>query len=87
MADKYLGFTYNGIHSFNDYITSGFKAYILNDGEDLKFFNTPAFSNEYAFPKFGESSVLLGINKENRILNYRILVKEVTLSNYRKFLS
>lgn len=81
MTDNYLGFTYGGTHS------SVYNAFIVNEGSDLKFYNTPSFSNEFAFPKFGENSVLLGINKENREISFRLFLKEVSLTSYREFLN
>lgn len=82
MADNYLGFTYNDIHSFNSGV---FTCYITNEGE-LEFFNTPSFSPEFAFPKFTNSSYYLGTNKENRTFNLNLIVLNITMSNYRKFL-
>jgi hypothetical protein len=87
MTDNYLGFKYNKIHSFKDKTTSGFEAFILNDGLDLFFSNTPNFSDSFAFPKFGETSYFLGNTKENRAFNLTVLVREVSLVNYRKFLN
>jgi hypothetical protein len=80
MQDKFLGFTYRGIHS------TTYNAFIVNEGE-LIFSNSPSFSNEFAFPQFGESSYLLGVNKENRTFDLKVFLKEVSFKTYREFLN
>lgn len=62
-----------------------FNAFIVHDGV-LEFFNTPGFSNEIVFPKLGDHSVFLGVEHEGLELEYKLLVKEVTMDGYRKFL-
>ena len=62
-----------------------FNAFIVHDGV-LEFFNTPGFSNEIVFPKLGDHSVFLGVEHEGLELEYQLLVKEVTMDGYRKFL-
>lgn len=85
MADNFLGFTYKGIHSYNN--NNNFKAYIINEGEDLKFSNSPEFTLELASPKFNEINYFLGETKQSRNIQLDILVKEVTFSGYKKFIS
>jgi hypothetical protein len=82
MADKFLSFTYRGQSLKTEY-----NGYIENDGSNLQIFNAPNFSNEFAFPKFGETSHFLGVNKENREFNFTIIFVERTLSQYREILN
>lgn len=83
MEDKFLGFKYKGIHSYNNNLN--FQAYIVNEGEDLKFSNSPEFTLETAAPKFGNINYYLGETKESRVITLDLLVKDVTLSQYRRF--
>lgn len=84
--DKYIGFEYNGI-KVNMGPNADIKGFILNEGEDLKFPSLPSFSNEFAFPKFGEVSYFLGTTKENRTIGFTVALHEVTIQQYRNFLS
>ena len=58
---NYIGFKFNGIEVKPD--ASIYKGFIINDGEDLKFYNLPSFSSEYVTPQFGR--------KKLPIRNYR----------------
>lgn len=84
--DKYIGFEYNGI-KVNMEPDANIKGFILNEGEDLKFPSLPSFSNEFAFPKFGEVSYFLGTTKENRTIGFTVALHEITIQQYRNFLS
>lgn len=84
--DKYIGFEYNGI-KVNMEPTADIKGFILNEGEDLKFPSLPSFNNEFAFPKFGEVSYFLGTTKENRTIGFTVALHEITIQQYRNFLS
>lgn len=86
MDDKYIGFEYNGI-KVNMEPNADIKGFILNEGEDLKFPSLPSFNNEFAFPKFGEISYFLGTTKENRTIGFTVALHEVTIQQYRNFLS
>lgn len=85
MADNYLGFTYNnkklGIIDDPD-----FKGFIVNSSNDLRFFNTPNFSNSFVNANFGERTYFSGVTKTNRTLNFNIQLDAVTLQEYREFL-
>lgn len=84
--DKYIGFEYNGV-KVNMGPKANIKGFIINEGEDLKFPSLPSFSNEFAFPKFGEISYFLGTTKENRTIGFTVALHEVTIQQYRNFLS
>ena len=84
--DIYIGFEYNGI-KVNMESDANIKGFILNEGEDLKFPSLPSFNNEFAFPKFGEVSYFLGTTKENRTIGFTVALYEVTIQQYRNFLS
>ncbi len=85
-TDKYIGFEYNGI-KVNMGPNADIKGFIINGGEDLNFPSFPDFSNEFAFPKFGEVSYFLGTTIENRTIGFSISLYEVTLQEYREMLA
>lgn len=85
-TDKYIGFEYNGI-KVNMESDAKIKGFIINGGEDLNFPSLPDFSNEFAFPKFGETSFFLGTTIENRKIGFSISLYEVTLQEYREMLA
>lgn len=78
--DKYISFKYKGVSSLD------YNAYIVNEGSDLRFSNAPSFNNEFAFPKFGSSNILLGVNKESRTINLRLVLVKVDIKKYKGFL-
>lgn len=84
--EKYIGFKYNEIEISLE-STSNYKGFIINGGEDLKFPNLPSFSNEFAFPKFGETSYFLGTTKENRTISFQLMLLDMTIQEYRSFLN
>ena len=84
--DKYIGFEYNGI-KVNMEPDTKIKGFILNEGEDLKFPSLPSFNNEFAFPKFGDVSYFLGTTKENRTISFTVALHEITIQEYKNFLS
>lgn len=77
---KYIDF------KFGSQYLSDHKGKIINEGEDLKFFNAPSFSNEFANTKFGNKTYYLGSTVENKELNYRVILIGVTLNEYKNFL-
>lgn len=79
--DEYLYFNYKGRSS------SDFNTFIINEGGDLLFANSPSFTSEFAFPKFGESSYLLGTSIENRAFQMDLFSVGVSLSTYRELLA
>ena len=81
---NYIGFKFNGIEVKPD--ASIYKGFIINDGEDLKFYNLPSFSSEYVTPQFGRKSYLLGTTEEQKVIGFRIMLTSITLANYKKFL-
>ena len=81
---NYIGFKFNGIEVKPD--ASIYKGFIVNDGEDLKFYNLPSFSSEYVTPQFGRKSYLLGTTEEQKVIGFRIMLTSITLANYKKFL-
>lgn len=81
---NYIGFKFNGIEVKPD--ASIYKGFIINDGEDLKFYNLPSFSSEYVTPQFGRKSYLLGTTEEQKVIGFRVMLTSITLANYKKFL-
>ena len=69
MADNYLSFNYNNpnftteIEDFSNKL-SDFGGFIINEGNDLKFFNPSNFSHEFMTPQFGKQSYFLGTTRE-----------------------
>lgn len=85
MTDNYLGFSYRG-KALGMKSNSNFKGFIENDGNELSFFNTPDFSNEFVVPQFGDRTIYTGNTKNNRTFNLKIQLDKITLTDYRKFL-
>ena len=83
--DRYLGFTYNG-KTMNMTAEADFFGFIENEGNELSFFNTPDFSNEFVVPQFGERTFYTGNTKSNRTFNLKIQLDKLTLYKYREFL-
>ncbi len=81
MADNYKSFTYKGIS-----LSTSFNGFIINEGNDLIFFNPSQFSHEFTTPQFGNQSYFMGTNKENREFNFPILLQAQTLLEYKNFL-
>lgn len=83
--DKYLGFKYKdkslGMESNNDY-----TGFILNEGSDLQFVNTPEFSNNIIAPDFSSRTYYTGISKGSRELSFTIMLDEITFEDYKDFL-
>lgn len=77
---KYQDFLYKG-EKLSDY-----NGFIINEGQDLKFFN-PTFNHEFASPQFTKKSYFLGTTIEKREFNFSIILKEITLQKYREFLA
>ena len=77
--DEYLGFTFNGksLETFN--------GFIKNDFEELAF-NMPTFSNSFVTPTYGNKPFYLGNTKEHRTFELDIVLNEITLDKYRRFL-
>ena len=85
MTDKYLGFTYRN-KKLNMTESADFKGFIENSGNELSFFNTPDFSNEFVSPQFGERTYYLGNTKTNRIFSLKVQLDKITLKEYKEFL-
>ncbi len=83
--DRYLGFTYNG-KSMNMTAEADFFGFIENDGNELSFFNTPDFSNEFVIPQYGERTYYTGNTKSNRTFSLKVQLDKITLHKYREFL-
>jgi hypothetical protein len=83
--DRYLGFTYNG-KSMNMTAEADFFGFIENSGNELSFFNTPEFTNEFVVPQFGEKTIYTGNTKSNKVFNLKIQLDKINLHKYREFL-
>lgn len=83
--DRYLGFTYNG-KTINMTAEADFFGFIENEGNELLFFNTSDFSNEFVIPQFSDRTFYTGNTKSNRTFNLKIQLDELTLHKYREFL-
>jgi hypothetical protein len=89
MADNYLSFNYINLNyaSGTKYrLESDFKGYVLGEIGDLTFFNPSGFSHEFMTPQFGNQSYFMGTTQENREFNFSILLKGVSLAEYKEFL-
>lgn len=85
MADKYLGFEYNGKRlGIND--ASDFEGFIINSSDDFRFSNAPSFSNTFTELPFGERTYFSGVTKTNKTFNFNIQLDKILLSEYREFL-
>ena len=71
----------------NTWLSSYNNAFIINSGDDLKFFNQSNFNQDFTTPQFGNQSYFLGTTMENREFNFNITLPEITLSEYKEFLS
>ena len=83
--DRYLGFTYNG-KSMNMTAEADFFGFIENSGNELSFFNSPDFSNEFVVPQFGDRTFYTGNTKNNRTFSLKVQLDKITLHKYREFL-
>lgn len=81
MSDKFLGFKYGTLEIGID---KTYKGFIINDGEDLKFSNSPSFSNEFVIPPYGGKTYYLGTTEENRTVSFKVMLLDTTLYNYKK---
>ena len=71
---------------FRNKLLSEFNGFIINEGDDLKFFNPSNFSHEFTTPQFSNRSFLTGTSRENREFNFNIFLQEVDLEEYKEFL-
>ena len=85
IRDRYLGFTYNG-KSMNMTAEADFYGFIENSGNELSFFNTPEFTNEFVVPQFGEKTIYTGNTKSNRTFSLKVQLDKINLEKYRRFL-
>lgn len=83
--DRYLGFTYNK-KTLNMTAEADFYGFIENSGNELSFFNTPGFTNEFVVPQYGEKTIYTGNTKSNRVFNLKVQLDKISLHDYRKFL-
>jgi len=83
--DRYLGFTYND-KTLNMTAEADFYGFIENSGNELSFFNTPGFNNQFVVPQFGEKTIYTGNTKSNRVFNLKVQLDKISLHDYRKFL-
>jgi len=81
MADNFISFNFKN-ESLSDY-----NGKIINDGADLQIFSTPSFTNQFEFPKFGNRSLLTGVDKQNRTFNFNIILVDISLLRYKEFLN
>lgn len=81
MADNFISFNFKN-ESLSDY-----NGKIINDGADLQIFSTPSFTNQFEFPKFGNRSLLTGVDKQNRTFNFNIILVDISFLRYKEFLN
>ena len=81
MADNFISFNFKN-ESLSDY-----NGKIINGGADLQIFSTPSFTNQFEFPKFGNRSLLTGVDKQNRTFNFNIILVDISLLRYKEFLN
>ena len=80
--DAFCHFTWNGWDAFKT-----FGAFVINDKEDLKFYNGPSFSNEYNSPQFNNTTNLSGITFKTQQISFKIGVYWISIQDYRVFLN
>lgn len=80
-TDNFLHFTYRGTNS------STHKAFITGELGELRLNAIPQITNEFATPMFGKRSYYLGTTIENKNIEVKIVLNEVTLDEYRSFLA
>lgn len=83
--DKYLGFTYRG-KTLGMTSSADFTGFIVNEENDLLFFNAPEVGNEFAIPQFGERTFYTGNTKSNRNIELNIQLDKISLPKYKEFL-
>jgi hypothetical protein len=81
MADNFISFNFKN-ESLSDY-----NGKIINGGADLQIFSTPSFTNQFEFPKFGNRSLLTGVDKQNRTFNFNIILVDISFLRYKEFLN
>lgn len=89
MSDNYLSFNYKNMNyeSGTKYrLYADFNGFVINEGTDLTFFNPSNFSHEFMTPQFTSQSYFMGTTQENREFTFPILLKGVTLAEYKNFL-
>lgn len=86
--DNYSSFNYkNESYSTTAYsLSKDFDGFIINEGADLTFFNPSSFSHDFMTPEFGNQSYFMGTTQENREFTFPILLKAVTMAEYKNFL-
>lgn len=79
MDSDFCTFKWRGIDMYKS-----FGAFIVNGGEDLKFYNGPSFSNEYTKPQFESAAGnLVGVNFETQKISFKIGVWWISEEDYR----
>lgn len=77
--DKFCTFLWRGADMFQS-----FGAFIINGGEDLKFYNSPSFSNEYSKPQFESAAGnLIGVTFETQKISFKVGVYWISEEDYR----
>lgn len=84
MMDGFCTFGFNGISPEEMYDKYG--AFIINDRNSLKFYNTPSFSNEYTSPQFSRYTQLNGVTFKTQQIKFQIGLYYFTIDEYRNFL-
>lgn len=80
--DPYAYFIWRGVNSFDD-----FGAFIINGGDDLKFYHGPSYTNNYTQPQFESSSGnLTGVTFSTWQISFKIGVYWISEDHYRHLL-
>lgn len=77
---EYLYFTFDNISSRK------YNLIIQNQGQDLSFPSQPNFENQIISPLYQGTSYLAGINKKERIFNFKCWANSLSLENSRSML-
>lgn len=79
--DKFCTFTWNNINMFEV-----FGMFIINNGEDLKFYNGPGFSNTYSQPQFSRVANLVGVSFKQQSISFKVGMYWFDADDYRALL-
>lgn len=78
MEDKYLYFSFDGVHS------SVYNCFYSNNGEDKNFPMFPVFNDFTETPLFQKRSYYLGTSQNNKDFTFNCVCEKVTLNQFRQ---
>lgn len=83
LVDEFATFAWRGVDAFNT-----FGAFIINEKNNLQFYNGASFSNEYSSPQYSTSGKdLLGISFNVQKIAFKVGVYWISIHDYRRFIN